>query len=33
MRLRLVLLGAGNALGQAIIREGAEYDIDFLATS
>lgn len=31
MRLRLVLLGAGNALGQAIIREGAEYDIAFLA--
>lgn len=31
MRLRLVLLGAGNALGQAIIREGAEYDISFLA--
>lgn len=31
MRLRSVLLGAGNALGQEIIRQGAEYDISFLA--
>lgn len=31
MRLRLVLLGAGNALGQALIRHGAECDISFLA--
>lgn len=31
MQLRIVLLGAGNALGQALIRHGAEYDISFLA--
>lgn len=31
MRLRSVLLGAGNALGREILRQGAEYDISFLA--
>lgn len=31
MRLRSVLLGAGNALGQEIMRHGAEFDISFLA--
>ncbi|MFH7451061.1 sugar nucleotide-binding protein, partial [Pseudomonas syringae pv. tagetis] len=31
MRLRLMLLGGGNALGQALIRLGAEVDIGFLA--
>lgn len=31
MQLRLVLLGAGNALGQALIRLGAGDDIAFLA--
>ena len=29
MHLKIVLLGAGNALGQALIREGAERDISF----
>ena len=31
MRVRLMLLGGGNALGQALIRLGAEEDIGFLA--
>jgi dTDP-4-dehydrorhamnose reductase len=31
MRMRLMLLGGGNALGQALIRLGAEEDIHFLA--
>lgn len=31
MQLRLVLLGGGNALGQALVRLGAEDDISFLA--
>ena len=31
MRMRLMLLGGGNALGQALIRLGAEEDIGFLA--
>ena len=31
MQLRLVLLGGGNALGQALVRLGAEEDISFLA--
>ncbi|MEK1908437.1 MAG: sugar nucleotide-binding protein [Pseudomonas sp.] len=31
MRMRLMLLGGGNALGQALIRLGAEDDIGFLA--
>src|SRR3990167_6993793 len=31
MRMRLILLGGGNALGQALIRLGAEEDIGFLA--
>ncbi|MBD9485255.1 sugar nucleotide-binding protein [Pseudomonas sp. PDM14] len=31
MRMRLMLLGGGNALGQALIRQGAEHDIGFLA--
>ncbi|TWI50840.1 dTDP-4-dehydrorhamnose reductase [Pseudomonas duriflava] len=31
MRMRLMLLGGGNALGQALIRLGAEEDIYFLA--
>ncbi|MCY1345430.1 dTDP-4-dehydrorhamnose reductase [compost metagenome] len=31
MRMRLMLLGGGNALGQALIRFGAEDDIGFLA--
>lgn len=31
MRMRLLLLGGGNALGQALIRQGAEEDIGFLA--
>lgn len=31
MRMRLLLLGGGNALGQALIRLGAEEDIGFLA--
>nr|MBF0681432.1 sugar nucleotide-binding protein [Pseudomonas sp.] len=31
MRMRLMLLGGGNALGQALIRLGAEEEIDFLA--
>ena len=31
MRMRLMLLGGGNALGQALIRVGAEEDIGFLA--
>lgn len=31
MRMRLMLLGGGNALGQALIRLGAEEDIAFLA--
>ncbi len=31
MRMRLMLLGGGNALGQALIRLGAEDDIVFLA--
>ena len=30
MRMRLMLLGGGNALGQALIRLGAEEDINFL---
>ncbi len=29
MQLRLVLLGAGNALGQALVSQGAEVDISF----
>ncbi len=29
--MRLMLLGGGNALGQALIRLGAEEDIGFLA--
>lgn len=31
MQMRLMLLGGGNALGQALIRLGAEEDIGFLA--
>ena len=31
MRMRLMLLGGGNALGQALIAQGAEEDIGFLA--
>ncbi len=31
MRMRLMLLGGGNSLGQALIRLGAEEDISFLA--
>lgn len=31
MRMRLMLLGGGNALSQALIRHGAEEDISFLA--
>ncbi|MFF7709798.1 sugar nucleotide-binding protein [Pseudomonas sp. NPDC007930] len=31
MRMRLMLLGGGSALGQALIRLGAEEDISFLA--
>ena len=31
MRMRLMLLGGGNALGQALIRLGAEEDIGFIA--
>ncbi|HYQ50761.1 MAG TPA: hypothetical protein VES70_10060, partial [Pseudomonas sp.] len=31
MRMRLMLLGGGNALGQALIRLGAEEGIAFLA--
>ncbi len=31
MRMRLMLLGGGNALGQALVRLGAEEDISFLA--
>lgn len=31
MRMRLMLLGGGNALGQALIRLGAEEDVGFLA--
>ncbi|GGK09771.1 sugar nucleotide-binding protein [Pseudomonas matsuisoli] len=31
MRMRLILLGGGSALGQALIRLGAEEDIGFLA--
>lgn len=31
MRMRLMLLGGGNSLGQALIRLGAEEDIGFLA--
>ncbi|WP_339461031.1 sugar nucleotide-binding protein [Pseudomonas sp. EA_105y_Pfl2_R69] len=31
MRMRVMLLGGGNALGQALIRLGAEEDIGFLA--
>lgn len=31
MRMRLLLLGGGNALGQALMRLGAEEDIGFLA--
>ena len=31
MQMRLMLLGGGNALGQALIRLGAEEDISFLA--
>ena len=31
MRMRLMLLGGGSALGQALIRLGAEEDIGFLA--
>lgn len=31
MRMRLILLGGGSALGQALIRQGAEEDINFLA--
>jgi dTDP-4-dehydrorhamnose reductase len=31
MHMRLMLLGGGNALGQALIRQGAESDVSFLA--
>ncbi|MCJ8168442.1 sugar nucleotide-binding protein [Atopomonas sediminilitoris] len=31
MRMRLLLLGGGSALGQALLRQGAEYDIGFIA--
>lgn len=31
MRMRLMLLGGGNALGQALLRLGAEENIDFIA--
>jgi dTDP-4-dehydrorhamnose reductase len=31
MRMRIMLLGGGNALGQALIRQGAKDDIGFLA--
>lgn len=31
MRMRLMLLGGGNALGQALLRQGAEENIEFLA--
>ncbi|WP_026146578.1 sugar nucleotide-binding protein [Zestomonas thermotolerans] len=31
MRMRLLLLGGGNALGQALLHQGAEEDIGFLA--
>lgn len=31
MRMRIMLLGGGNALGQALIRQGAKEDIGFLA--
>ncbi|MEO4047059.1 sugar nucleotide-binding protein [Pseudomonas sp. CAU 1711] len=31
MRMRLLLLGGGSALGQALVRQGAEEDIGFLA--
>ncbi len=31
MRMRLMLLGGGNALGQALLRQGAEEDIELLA--
>ncbi len=31
LKMRLILLGGGNALGQALIRLGAEEDIGFLA--
>lgn len=31
MRLKIVLLGAGNSLGRSLIRQGAESDIEFLA--
>lgn len=31
MRMRLMLLGGGNALGQALIRLGGEEEITFLA--
>ncbi|HCP53989.1 MULTISPECIES: sugar nucleotide-binding protein [Pseudomonas] len=31
MRMRLMLLGGGNVLGQALIQQGAEEDIGFLA--
>ena len=31
MHMRLMLLGGGNALGQALIRQGAEEGISFLA--
>lgn len=30
MQLKVVLLGAGNALGQALVRQGAERDLGFL---
>ena len=31
MRMRLMLLGGGSTLGQAILRQGAQKDIEFLA--
>ncbi|MCQ4348367.1 NAD(P)-dependent oxidoreductase [Pseudomonas stutzeri] len=31
MRMRLMLLGGGNALGQALLRQGAEENVEFLA--
>jgi dTDP-4-dehydrorhamnose reductase len=31
MRMRIMLLGGGSALGQALIRQGAKEDINFLA--
>lgn len=30
MQLKIILLGAGNALGQALVRQGAERDVSFM---